>query len=116
VLTTQDILIPAFRQRGTFENTASSTMGTAMIVRTPVLASDRHIKGYTYIRGPACVSRDVGEPEVSALARLRRESIEARRSGAGSTRPPGARQENEWRLLLDSIHFDNSLIWPRFLK
>jgi hypothetical protein len=113
-------------------------MGTAMIVRTPVLVSERHTAAYTYIQGPANVHRGVAEPEVDAIARLRQESFSAHAAataakngfsdadteedawpgydGSGKIRPPPAVQAREWRTLLDGIYLENAGMWARHLQ
>ncbi|GMK55025.1 hypothetical protein CspeluHIS016_0200810 [Cutaneotrichosporon spelunceum] len=101
-----DLLIPAFSNRGTLWDTASSTIAAAIITRTPVLVSERHLRAYTYIKGPAGIERTVSEGDIGALERLRR-------TGDPRSRPEKLRRE--WDDYEDKIQHENAKMWTRVL-
>lgn len=86
------------------ENTASSSVAAAAIARIPILANDRILDVYDYVRGPAYLRRNVSEGEIAALGRLRADK---------TVRRP---REEEWEALFADVHRENADMWARVLR
>lgn len=99
-----DIMVPAFSQRSTYQETTSSSIAAAVITRIPILVSDRHTDAYTYISGPAEVHKNISTNDAQALESLRRRGQQPRASG------------KEWERYLAPIMMDNARMWNRVLS
>ncbi|WVQ74319.1 hypothetical protein IAR50_003918 [Cryptococcus sp. DSM 104548] len=100
-----DVMIPAFRDRGPYEDTTSSSIAAAAITRIPVLASARHLGAYTYLTGPSVLSRLMSTTEVGALEEIRALGQGRKRASA-----------EEWGMFQDEIIRDNAEMWGRILR
>ena len=102
-LSPKDIMIPAFAQRGNYEETSSSSIAAAVITRIPVLASDRHLMAYTYISGPAQVRKSTATSDADAIAELRSHGARLRENDA------------VWRKYQEGVIRENAEVWLRIL-
>lgn len=100
----QDLLLPAFYQRGYYEDTASSSIAAGLIGRTPVLGSRRLVDGYDYLESPAIVYKNISQSEMSAVAEQRR---------LNDYTTPGA---DEWETLFAKIAVRNSVAWADIMR
>ncbi|TYJ57962.1 hypothetical protein B9479_001320 [Cryptococcus floricola] len=100
-----DVMVPAFRDRGPYEDTTSSSIAAAVVTRIPVLASARHLLAYTYLKGPSIIQRLISTSEVSALEAIRAQGQPRRRES-----------KEEWKEFQDEIIQDNAEMWGRILK
>ncbi|KAE9400713.1 hypothetical protein BT96DRAFT_919359 [Gymnopus androsaceus JB14] len=100
-----DIMVPAFMQRGAYEDTTSSSIAAAAITRIPVLASARHLGAYTYLTGPSVIERNISTSEVAAIGALRRGPQPRRRAGT-----------SVWNEFQDNIIYENAKVWARLLR
>ncbi|KAF8211815.1 hypothetical protein K438DRAFT_1958888 [Mycena galopus ATCC 62051] len=100
-----DIMLPTFKQRGSYEDSASSSIAAAAITRIPVLASPRHLSAYTYLTGPSVLHRKISTSEVGALEALRAGAQPRRRASSA-----------EWDSFQNEIIHDNAEMWARILR
>ena len=96
-------MIPAFAQRGNYEETSSSSIAAAVITRIPVLASDRHLMAYTYISGPAQVRKPIATSDADAIAEMRSRGARLRDKDA------------VWRKYQAGVIRENAEVWLRVL-
>jgi hypothetical protein len=98
------MLLPAFLTRGYYVDTASSSVGAAMIARLPMLASSRLTKAYTYVDYPAIIQRNISTSDVAAIKSMRESNTFVPASDA------------DWDTLHETITIDNMKSWSRILK
>lgn len=76
LVSSMDIVVPAFADNGYYENQASSTVAMAVELDVPILATRRMRKAYGYIDDDrAVVTRPAAMSEVQALLGLRTGSL-----------------------------------------
>ncbi|KAE9383833.1 hypothetical protein BT96DRAFT_929574 [Gymnopus androsaceus JB14] len=100
-----DIMVPAFMQRGSYEDTTSSSIAAAAITRIPVLASARHLGAYTYLTGPSVIEKNISTSEVAVIGALRRGPQPRRRAST-----------SVWNEFQDNIIYENAKVWARLLR
>ncbi|ORY35900.1 hypothetical protein BCR39DRAFT_512928 [Naematelia encephala] len=102
-----DLIVPAFGQNGPYEDTASSSIAAAVIVRVPALVTERHLNSYTYLAPPAIVTHSVVESEIAAIERLRTsgDQWQLRRASA-----------KDWRRYQGRLDSENVETWGRVLR
>ncbi|KAK8849849.1 hypothetical protein IAR55_005185 [Kwoniella newhampshirensis] len=103
-----DIIIPAFRHNGPYEDTASSSLAAALIARVPILVTERHLASYQYLLKPAIIEHSVVESEMDAIERLRRKSVQDGKSSYGA-------RAKDWAEMHRALDARNSAMWEKMI-